>query len=125
MLYSIQPKFYIEQVSRLFQIVCRAESPLSALCLSFADKPDPQLALNMLIRPLSWEKVDARVEAIKNRLKSRCAGLLELDTHTLERLTPEGLTALRFEASTPQLCPSILFNLRCPLTNGVCSDMPH
>jgi hypothetical protein len=78
MLRSIQPKFYVEQASRLFQIVYQAQSPISALTLSWADDLDEQLALKAPIGPVNAEERESRVDAMSMRLKSRCAGLLEL-----------------------------------------------
>lgn len=80
MLRSIQPKLYIEQASRLLQIVYQAETPITALGLSFADDADIQLPLKEPIGYLSGFDKYSRVEAIANRLNTRCAGLLELST---------------------------------------------
>ncbi|KAH6684057.1 hypothetical protein B0J14DRAFT_555059 [Halenospora varia] len=78
MLRSIQPKFYVEQASRLFQIVYQAHSPISVLTLSLADNLDTQLALKTPIGPLDAEERENRVKAMSTRLKTRCAELLEL-----------------------------------------------
>lgn len=75
---SIKPRLYMEQASRLFQIVYHKESPLSAIELSFADDENPNLALSACIEELSPEEKRARERAISARIKSRCAGLLEV-----------------------------------------------
>ncbi|KAI9658401.1 MAG: hypothetical protein M1821_002534 [Bathelium mastoideum] len=80
---GISPSFYQEQASKLLQIVHAAKEPLSSFALSFADEPDLSLAIRTKVSPfLQWE-VDARIQPIANRLKSRCRGLLEI--HTLSR----------------------------------------
>lgn len=80
MLNSIDPPFYMEQASRLFQIVYHAISPISVLGLSFADQDDPVLALSARIGALTRTERDRRVRDMKNRLQSRCGGLLETQT---------------------------------------------
>ncbi|CZR67693.1 uncharacterized protein PAC_17592 [Phialocephala subalpina] len=80
MLASIQPKFYIEQASRLFQIVYQAESPISALALSWADDLDTELALKAPVGPVDTREKKERIDAMNTRLKTRCAGLLEIRT---------------------------------------------
>ena len=70
MLKSIKPSFYLEQGSRLFQIVYHARSPLSVHDLSVADNEEASHHL----------PVDVVTAAISARLKSRCAGLLEVQT---------------------------------------------
>jgi hypothetical protein len=77
---SIKPRLYMEQASRLFQIVYHRGSPLSAVELSFADEDDSYLALSASIEKLSPEEKLARENAISARIKSRCAGLLEVHT---------------------------------------------
>ena len=85
-------KFYLEQASRLFQLVraareqgevkghLRAE-PLTLLAISMADEEDEDLAVKAEIKPLSKEsreRILSKCESTEGRIKSRCAGLLEI-----------------------------------------------
>lgn len=78
MLKSITPTFYLEQASRFFQIVYHAALPLSTLQLSFANDGDDSLALRPGKVILSPSERHARHVSIVARLKSRCAGLVEV-----------------------------------------------
>jgi hypothetical protein len=78
MLHDIQPTFYFEQASRLFQAVYHSESPLSTIELSLADDEDSELAMKAKIRSLSHNELYRRNREIANRLKTRRAGLLEV-----------------------------------------------
>jgi len=78
MLRSIKPEFYLEQASRLFQLVFHAHSPLSTVELSFADDEDTSFAMDGGFCSLSHEEAVQRDASMTARLKSRCAGLLEV-----------------------------------------------
>ena len=78
MLRSIKPKFYLQQASRLFQIVYHSLSPLSALALSFADDKNSDLAIRSQIKDTARNGEVARVREISARIKTRSAGLLEV-----------------------------------------------
>ena len=78
MLRSIRPKFYLQQASRLFQIVYHSLSPLSALALSYADDKNSDLAIRSQIKDTARNDEAARVQEISARIKTRCAGLLEV-----------------------------------------------
>lgn len=82
MLKSIKPKFYLEQASRIFQLVYHATDPLTTIDLSFADDDDTSLALQPGIRKLESSERSARHVSIVARLKSRCAGLVEVQHHS-------------------------------------------
>ena len=79
MLESIRPNFYVEQASRLLQIVYQAEEGISPLALSYADDDDDNLVFQAQIDELPELAKMKRLEAIDIRLKSRCLGLLEID----------------------------------------------
>jgi len=81
MLRGINPPFYKEQASRLLQIFYQLNGMVSSLALSFADEPDPQLAISADLGPDSLQQVDARIDMTTNRLKSRCRGLLEVQKY--------------------------------------------
>ena len=78
MLSSVSPPFYLEQGSRLIQLVYQSPGPLKVVELSFADDEDDNLAFKTPHRCLSTEAVEKRFSDIEYRLKSRCAGLLEI-----------------------------------------------
>jgi hypothetical protein len=80
MLRSIHPPFYRTQASQLLQIVYQHGGPMLALELSFADDEDSDLAIRMPRGTLSPEQVHTRIETISHRVKSRCQGLLEVQT---------------------------------------------
>ncbi|KAI9679714.1 MAG: hypothetical protein M1822_007320 [Bathelium mastoideum] len=82
MLKGISPSFYQEQASKLLQIVYAAEEPLSSFALSLADEPNLNLATDAKVSSFSQWEVDARVQSIADRLKSRCQGLLEIQTQS-------------------------------------------
>jgi hypothetical protein len=81
MLRSIHPPFYRKQASQLLQVVYQHQVPMSTLALSFADDEDSDLALRMPPGALTLQQVDARIETISHRVKSRCQGLLEVQTY--------------------------------------------
>lgn len=78
MLRSIKPDFYLEQASRLFQLVYHADRPPSTVQLSIADDEDVTIALKDSPYTLSAEQWFQRDASMSARLKSRCAGLLEV-----------------------------------------------
>lgn len=78
MLGSIKPHFYLEQASRLFQLVYHSRLPPTTIGLSFADDEDVNLAMKSGTRRLSPSEKYKRDFAMRTRVKSRCAGLLEV-----------------------------------------------
>jgi hypothetical protein len=88
MLILIDP-FYLRSASELFQIVRAATEdpsgplkasaePLTVLALSFADEEGYDFAINASIRRLDEEEASSRCQLMADRLKCRCAGLLEI-----------------------------------------------
>jgi hypothetical protein len=82
-------KFYLEQASQLFQLIraageqsevtgIREAEPFSVLTLSMADEEDEDLAVKAEIKPLIERKIVSKCESMEGRIKSRCAGLLEV-----------------------------------------------
>ena len=78
MLSSINPPFYMEQGSKLLQLVYQSPTPISAAELSFADDMDEQLPFKTKIGTITSGNLTRRTEDMIPRLKSRCAGLLEV-----------------------------------------------
>lgn len=78
MLRAIKPSFYFRQASRLLQIVYQSESQLSATELSFADEEDESLVFRLQLSDMTEQDKEARSQAITARVKTRCAGLLEM-----------------------------------------------
>lgn len=78
MLASIRPPFYREQASRLLQLVYHQDQPMTAACLSFADDDDPHLVFEKGFDSVRFSELPRRTEAITLKLRSRCAGLLEV-----------------------------------------------
>ncbi|KAK7905356.1 hypothetical protein LTR67_000077 [Exophiala xenobiotica] len=78
MLSSIRPSFYINQGSRLFQIMYQAGEQISALKLSFADESDDSLCLSTSVGNLGPFCAESRFDSIEARVKTRTAGLLEV-----------------------------------------------
>lgn len=52
--------------------------PLTVMALSFAVDDDPHLPIHCEIEPLSFQAILSRCETMSDRLKVRCAGLLEV-----------------------------------------------
>jgi hypothetical protein len=90
MLFKRVDGFYKEKSSRIFQIVRAGREqkdditsdgdtlePLSVLSLSFADE-SPETAINMPIEKLDRHAIIKRCKYMEDRLKVRCAGLLEV-----------------------------------------------
>jgi len=82
--------FYVVKASEMFQIVRAAREqgenarnvgvepePLSCLALSFADEEDPNFSINAPLGEISQKKTPDRCQLMADRLKCRCAGLLE------------------------------------------------
>ena len=82
MLASIHPPFYLEQASRLLQLVYQSEQPATAFYLSFADDEDARYVYEKHFDSVSEEELLRRAEAMIPKLRSRCAGLLEVPTPT-------------------------------------------
>lgn len=78
MLKSISPVFYLEQASRLFQLMYQSPLPLTLAALSFADDEDQDLVFKTKTGSITESEIIRREEAMIPRLKSRCAGLLEV-----------------------------------------------
>jgi hypothetical protein len=73
---NIQPRYH-EQAAQLFRIVDIAASPLTPLALSFIDE-DPKAALSVNHEVFSNDEIKRRHILVAKRLKSRCAGLIEI-----------------------------------------------
>ena len=78
MLSSISPPFYMEQASRLLQMVYQTPTPIIAAELSFADDLNEELPFITRIGTIQPDELKRRTEDMIPRLKSRCAGLLEV-----------------------------------------------
>ena len=88
MLASIRPPFYLEQASRLLQLVYQQNQPMATACLAFADDDDTHLVFEKGFDSVTSGELLRRTEAIIPKLRSRCAGLLEVSgtpTHELIR----------------------------------------
>jgi hypothetical protein len=83
MLNQMSPN-YAEQASRIFQIM-RARSEidreLDVLELAFADSNDIQIAISTPLKDITDSVRLSRRNIVTRRLKSRCAGLLEIDSY--------------------------------------------
>lgn len=80
MLFKHMKPFYHEQASQIFQIVRAAlhrGEKLQLLALAFVDAEDGMLALNAVLGTFMEEDLLFICAEMKDRLKSRCAGLLE------------------------------------------------
>lgn len=93
MLNSISPPFYREQASRLLQLVYQSPRPLTLPELSFADQEDQDLAFRAEIDSVTESEIIHRTETMIPKLKSRCAGLLEVQVRESGLENP---AALRF-----------------------------
>ncbi|CZR56297.1 uncharacterized protein PAC_06185 [Phialocephala subalpina] len=81
MLFQHIDPFYHEQSSQIFQIVRAAKyepEPLSLLTLAFAQEDAKDLALEAQVCRWTADKLEIKREEMAGRLKSRCAGLLEV-----------------------------------------------
>ncbi|KAG0652892.1 hypothetical protein D0Z07_0177 [Hyphodiscus hymeniophilus] len=83
--------FYQTKASMVFQMVRASREcndvlerfgempvPLTLFALSLADDNDPHLAMTSPIRPFTELEVSIRSNTMEDKLKSRCAGLLEV-----------------------------------------------
>ena len=91
MLNSISPPFYREQASRLLQLVYQSPKPLSPAELSFADDEDQDLAFKIEIGSITASEILQRARTMVPKLKSRCAGLLEVQVRGSGLQNPEAL----------------------------------
>ena len=85
---------YLEQAAKLFQLVGTAITPLTPLQLALADEEDPLIVYEEDLQPLTKAEMVRKCREVEGRLKSRCRGLLEIQTEkSLEILhlqkTPE------------------------------------
>lgn len=79
---------YREEASRLFQLVATAAEerpdnwhtvrPLTILGMALAEKKDPNLVLTAKMNFLSLAEANSLCETMRDRLTSRCGGLLEV-----------------------------------------------
>jgi hypothetical protein len=111
----IEP-FYKSRAARLFQILRAAreqndrveklgEKPLllTLLALSFADDNDPNLAFTSGIKHLTELELSIRCNTMEDRLKVRCAGLLEVQGASKGDPVVQGATDGDLEASRLQM----------------------
>jgi hypothetical protein len=77
MLNSISPPFYLVQCSKLLQLIYQSPDPINAVELSFADDADDDLVLRYTQHDL--KDIFQRCKDILPKVKSRCAGLLEVN----------------------------------------------
>ena len=89
MLRAIKPSFYFRQASKLLQVVYQSESQLSATELSFADEEDESLVFKLQFSDMAEPDREARSQAIRARVKTRCAGLLEMHKTSKYALDPD------------------------------------
>ena len=75
---GIEPAFYIEQGSRFLQIVYRSSDQISALELLFTEENDEACVIEARINDFEAEKLKAASQALRGRVNSRTAGLLEI-----------------------------------------------
>ncbi|KAI1417239.1 hypothetical protein F5Y13DRAFT_202765 [Hypoxylon sp. FL1857] len=76
--------FYHEHAAQYFYLMRACEGPLDALLLSFADEDDPNFAINLTKRPLSYKQIHSRIDIMRRRLSSRCKGLVAISKSALE-----------------------------------------
>lgn len=87
--------FYQTKASMVFQIIRASRErndmlerfgevpvPLTLFALSLADDNDPNLAMTSPIRPFTELEMSIRSNTMEDKLKSRCAGLLEVQGAT-------------------------------------------
>lgn len=94
MLFKHISPFYYEQSAQILRIFraatftggSRPRDALELITLVFADEEDENLALMADIRPLTDEELLLRCNDTMDRLKSRCAGLLEVSGNTSDPL---------------------------------------
>ncbi len=67
---------YLEQASKLFQLVRASKEPLSLLTLSFVEDGFEK-AMAAEVEPIPQAQAEYRAETMRRRLNSRCKGLLE------------------------------------------------
>jgi len=93
MFQHVEP-IYLEQAARLFRIAQEGSEhgQLSPLLLSFADDDEEDYVYNAPCQTLDQAKQVYRCREIEGRLKSRCRGLLEVQTVRPDTLLNTSLT---------------------------------
>jgi hypothetical protein len=86
--------FYLEQASRIFQIVLIAQKEsvnhqITLLQLSWAEEEDESLAINATLRAMTEDEIIARCKLMDTRLKSVCSGLLESYDTKYSNIAPD------------------------------------
>ncbi|OQU94913.1 NACHT domain-containing protein [Cladophialophora immunda] len=89
MLQSINPQFYRTQASKLLQVVYSMKGTISSLALSFIDDPESPTPASSCLDPLPVEVVDSRIKRVADRLKSRCKGLIEVQSLGHSQVRPQ------------------------------------
>jgi hypothetical protein len=92
MLKNIHPD-HVSQGLFLFSLVMNTRTPLHPLDLYFAEKIENDSSTIFTAERMTADQIRANSNIVQDRLRSRCAGLLEvygqeddLETHTVERL---------------------------------------
>lgn len=67
---------YLDHAAQYFQLVASGPTPLPTILLSFADEED-DYALKLPLKKMQPFEYEARIEAMRLRINSRCKGLLE------------------------------------------------
>ncbi|KAL2060353.1 hypothetical protein VTL71DRAFT_9748 [Oculimacula yallundae] len=76
---------YLEDASKLFQLVRAAISPPSLLSLSLAEEDDPNIVFRAETKPRTNRELLSISKHMRRRLNSRCKGLLEVPTRTRDQ----------------------------------------
>jgi hypothetical protein len=115
MFQSLDP-LYLEQASRLFQIMTTAPSGLSPLSLALADEEDPNYVFKATVCLESVVELDQRSRNVAGRLKSRCKGLLEIQGAKPSRIPYTGakMTSVYSEARVEWLHKTVPDYLKRP-----------
>jgi hypothetical protein len=103
-------KFYLEDASRIIQIVRAArqqlrdsaQRPFTIFDLSFALE-DPKVAVDAEIKPIGSSERDRRCQLMNDRLKVSCAGLLEVQGAEDRWIDDETTTGFKAEGRVQYL----------------------
>ena len=79
MLDSITPPFYLVQCSKLLQLIYQSPEPINVLELSLADDADDTGGWRDTQKQIDTEDIFQRCKQMLPKIKSRCAGLLEVN----------------------------------------------
>ncbi|KAK7977839.1 hypothetical protein PG988_005329 [Apiospora saccharicola] len=75
---------YLDHASQLFQVVRACDDSPNLLRIALADSEDSEMAMRAPVKPMSSRAKSALCKNMKRKLLSRCRGLLDVSSTTLQ-----------------------------------------